>query len=225
MTLASYADVLKACRKISVARCVDIEKYKLKLHGYWTTDSHTPGIREYLMAVARIYDVDLHKYEGVVETDEEGRLVLSREMAHLLANDKDMFYRVAGGPYCVEDEDVPTMLEAIAPQLNFASSTELETWLEELSQCKTWDELDELQIPGTDYDPDDEPECTVRMSGPAANLLAAGAAQSSDYAANGCSLENLASAALEALLEAGEVQENVDLEEDKEASGSACNRA
>nr|APG76200.1 hypothetical protein 1 [Beihai noda-like virus 20] len=217
-SLASYADVAKACRKISIARNGDIEKYKLKLHGYWTTDSKTPGIREYLIAVARMYDVDLHCYEGIVEVDDEGRPVLSKEMADLLANDKDMFYRVAGGPYCVEDDDVPMMLEAIATQINFESSSELESWLESLSKCATWEELDAFQIPGGDYDPDEEPECTVRMSGPAASLLAAGSSQPSEMA--DCSLDDLAAAAAVALQE-GVVAGFVDEGEDTNASDSA----
>jgi len=211
-SLASYADVAKACRKISVARNCDVEKYKLKLHGYWTTDSKTPGIREYLIAVARVYDVNLQCYDGIVEVDEMGRPVLSEEMAHLLANDKDMFYRVANGPYDVTDEDVPMMLEAIAPQLNFESSAEFEAWIAALAECATWEELDSFQIPGVDYDPDAEPEGTVRMSGPAANLLGANTSQPSHVA--DCSLEDIASAAELALEQC--------LAEVGESNGSEC---
>jgi len=171
-SLASYADVVKALCKISVAGNLNVEKYKLKLLGYWTSDFRTPGIREYLVAVARIYNVDLRCYEGIVEVDDDGTPMLSKEMAHLLATDKDMFYRVAGGPYCVTDEDVPMMLEAIANQVNFTAS-ELESWLKSLEQCTTWEELDSFQLPGMDYDPDAEPEGTTRMAGPVANLLSA----------------------------------------------------
>lgn len=217
-SLASYADVGKACRKISVARNGDREKYKLKLHGYWTTDSKTPGIREYLIAVARMYNVDLHTYEGIVQVDDEGRPVLSEEMAHLLASDRDMFYRVAGGPYCVEDEDIPMMIEAIATQINFESSSECEAWLESLAKCTTWEELDSFQIPGGDYDPDDEPEHTVRMSGPAASLLATTSAQSSTMA--DCSLDDLVAAA-DIALEEGVTAGLFNEEGDTNASDSA----
>jgi hypothetical protein len=217
-SLASYADVSKACRKISLARDMNLEKYKMKLYGYWTTDSKTPGIREYLIAVARMYNIDLRAYEDVVQVDDEGRPVLSKEMAHLLANDRDMFYRVVGGPYCVEDDDVPMMLEAIATQINFESSSECEEWLESLSKCTTWEELDSFQIPGGDYDPDEEPECTVRMSGPAASLLAATSACSSE---SGCSLDDLATAAAQALLEGIEAG-LFDEEGDTIMSDSAC---
>lgn len=168
---ASYADVAKSCRKISVARNCDLEKYKFKLHGYWTTDSKTPGISQYLTAVARMYGVDLHAFDGVTELDDDGRPVLTQEMAHLLANDRDMFYRVVGGPYCVDAEDEPMMLEAVAPQIGFHSSGELEDWLARLAECTTWEQLDEFQFPGADYDPDAEPENTRRMSGPVASLL------------------------------------------------------
>jgi len=172
-SLASYADVPKACRKLSIASNLDIEKYKLKLRGYWTTDSRTPGIREYLIAVARMYDVELRSFDGIVEIDSDGSsLVLTQEAAHLLATDRDMFYRVAGGPYCVEDDDVPMMTEAIADQLNFTAA-ELEQWLKDLEQCKTWEDIDAFQMPGMDYDPDAEPEGTTRMAGPVANLLSA----------------------------------------------------
>lgn len=197
-SLASYADVVKALRKISVARNCDVEKYKLKLLGYWTTDSQTPGIREYLIAVARMYGVDLHCYEGIVEVDDEGTPMLSKEMAHLLATDRDMFYRVAGGPYCVTDEDVPMMLEAIATQVQFECASELEGWLESLAQCATWEDLDAFQLPGMDFDPDAEPEGTVRMSGPVANLLSA---SSSGSDLTQFSLDDLAAAAEVALQE------------------------
>lgn len=92
-------------------------------------------------------------------------------MAHLLATDRDMFYRVAGGPYDVVEDDVPMMLEAIAPQVNFGSSAELETWLGLLSKCTTWEDLDDLQLPGVDFDPAEEPEGTMRVSGSVASLL------------------------------------------------------
>jgi len=204
-SLASYADVPKALRKISVARNLDVEKYKLKLYGYWTTDSQTPGIREYLIAVARIYNVDLHRFEGIVEVDDAGTPVLSKEMAHLLATDRDMFYRVAGGPYCVTDEDVPMMTEAIATQVNFDCASELEGWLESLAQCATWEDLDGFQLPGMDFDPDAEPEGTVRMSGPVANLLSVEASRSDT---TGFTLDDLTAAAeiaLEELLQLEEV--------------------
>jgi hypothetical protein len=163
-------------------------------------DSQTPGIREYLIAVARMYNVDLQRYEGIVEVDDDGTPILSKEMAHLLATDRDMFYRVAGGPYCVSDDDVPMMLEAIATQVNFDSASELEGWLESLAQCATWEDLDAFQLPGMDFEPDAEPEGTVRMSGPVANLLSAQPSRSNmaEY-----SLDELAAAtelALEELL-------------------------
>jgi len=197
-SLASYADVVKALRKISVASNLDVEKYKQKLLGYWTTDSRTPGIREYLIAVARMYDVDLRCYEGIVEVNDDGTPVLSREMARLLATDRDMFYRVAGGPYCVTDDDVPMMLEAIANQLKYNAS-ELEGWLKSLEQCTTWEELDAFQLPGMDYDPDAEPEGTVRMSGPVADLLSTTSSRheetgSSSRSLNTVSLHDVATA-------------------------------
>lgn len=217
-SLASYADVAKACKKISIARNGDIEKYKYKLHGYWTTDSKTPGIREYLIAVSRMYGVDLLCYEGAVELDEGGRPVLSKEMADLLANDRDTFYRIAGGPYCVEDDDVPMMQEAISTQVGFESSSEWEAWLESLASATTWEELDAFQIPGGDYDPDDEPECTTRMSGPAASLLAANSQQPTSFcelvAAAEIALEEFHSQSVEANLSDQE-------EEDTNASDSA----
>jgi len=172
-SLASYADVLKALRKLSVARNLDVEKYKHKLLGYWTTDSKTPGISEYLTAVAKMYGVDLQCYENLPDFDEDGHPKLTVEMANLLANDREVFYRVAGGPYCVEDEDVPMMTEAIATQVGFATTAELEQWLASLAECSTWEEIDAFQLPGMDFDPDAEPEGTVRMDGPVENLLSA----------------------------------------------------
>lgn len=171
-SLASYADVIKAVRKLSIARTVDIDKYVMKLRGYWTTDSKTPVISQYLKCVARMYNVELIAYEGI-EYDDNGLPILSEEMSQLLATDRDMFYRVANGPFSVTDEDVPMMLEAIAPQVNFDSSADLEGWLAILERCKTWEDLDDMQLPGMDYDPDAEPEATIRVSGPAASLFSA----------------------------------------------------
>lgn len=206
-SLASYADVPKALRKLSVARNLDTDRYKQKLLGYWTTDSNTPGIREYITAVAKMYDLTLIAH-GVVEHDDEGTPVLTREMAHLLATDKDTFYRVASGPYCVTEEDVPMMLEAIATQVNFDNSSEFETWLKALEDCMTWEDIDTFQLPGMDFDPDTDPEDTVRMSGPVANLLAANPSRSDlpelsfDELADACEL------ALNELLQMEEAGEN-----------------
>jgi hypothetical protein len=125
------------------------------------------------MAVARLYNVKLHCYEVSEEEGEDGTPVLSQEMMHLLATDRDMFYRVAGGPYCVSDEDVPMMIQAIAPQVNFDNSSELEAWLKSIAKCAPWEELDNFMLPGMDFDPDAEPEGTTRMSGPVANLFSA----------------------------------------------------
>jgi len=170
-SLASYADVCKAVRKLSVAKSLSVEKYKLKLLGYWTTDSKTPVIRQFLMVVAKLYDLELKSFEGMVELDEEDRPVLSTEMQRLYDLDRDTFYRVIGGPYDVQDEDIPMMLEAIAEQVNFNNVTELNNWLDGLMECSTWAELDEYLLPGMGYDPDDDHEAVVRMSGPVANLL------------------------------------------------------
>jgi hypothetical protein len=143
----------------------------MKLRGYWTTDSKTPGIREYLIAVAKMYRIDLAVYAEIVEFHDDGSPVLTKELADLLAADRDMFYRVAGGPYCVEDDDIPLMTQAIATQVGFDNSAEFEQWLNSLAGCTTWEELDAYQLPGMDYDPDEEPAGTTRMDGPVANLL------------------------------------------------------
>jgi len=170
-SLASYADVITSCRKLSVAKGLDIEKFKLKVFGYWTTDHNTPGIREYLIVVANIFGFQLRKFTDIVELDSQsGGMVLTPEMAKLLANDSDMFYRCAAGPYPFEEGDEGMMFEAIAPQLGFTPA-EMQAWLEDMAKCTTREELDEFQIPGADYDPDAEPEGTVRVAGPVANLL------------------------------------------------------
>jgi hypothetical protein len=165
-----------------------------------------------------MYGVDLLCYEGAVELDEGGRPVLSKEMADLLANDRDTFYRIAGGPYCVEDDDVPMMQEAISTQVGFESSSEWEAWLESLASATTWEELDAFQIPGGDYDPDDEPECTTRMSGPAASLLAANSQQPTSF----CELVAAAEIALgEFHSQSVEANLSDQEEEDTNASDSA----
>jgi hypothetical protein len=95
------------------------------------------------------------------------------------------------------------MHEAIADQVKFTAS-ELDTWLNDLGQCTTWEELDSFQLPGMDFDPDAEPEGTVRVSGPVANLLSA---ESSGSKVAQFSLDDLAAAAELALLEQLSVEE------------------
>jgi hypothetical protein len=164
-TLASYADVIKAMAKLSIARNSDFDKYVLKLRGYWTTDSKTPGIGEYLTAVARIYGVELTMFDGMTEVDENGTEVLTEEMAALLTSDRDMFHRVVNGPYDVEDSDIPILLDSVSIELGFGCSSDCQEWLKGLSECSTWEELDRWLLPGVSFDPDAEPEGTRRVSG------------------------------------------------------------
>jgi len=177
-TLASYADVPKALRKLSISRNSDPEKYFNKLQGYATTDWNTPGIHEYLIVVGRLYgqhwhdnDGDLKAFDGV-EYEDDGTPILSERLRHLLDTDRDTFYRVAGNGaqhlYGTADEDL--FMERIAPQCGFSDSHTFGEWLMNLENCTTWEELDEFLLPMTEFDPDEEPEGTVRADGPVASL-------------------------------------------------------
>jgi hypothetical protein len=76
-------------------------------------------------------------------------------------------------------------------------SSELESWLDSLAKCTTWDELDAFQLPGVDFDPDAEPEGTTRVSGPVANLLATQLPVTSDL--ENVTMDELVAAAQSAL--------------------------
>jgi hypothetical protein len=188
ISLASYSDVLKAIRKLSVAKNSERERYILKLHGYWTTDSETPVLSEYLQAVAKMYGVELQMYvpeiEGMCPTGDGGytkwaweeldvrQLVNSdSKFAILYRDDRDMFYRVASGVHRgASAEDALLMHEVIARQLDM-SSAELTGLRTALKNASTWDEIDAIRISGQDWDPSAEPEGTVRVDGPIKSLL------------------------------------------------------
>jgi len=187
-SMASYCDVLKAIRKLSVAKNSDRERYMLKLHGYWTTDSDTPVLSEFLQALARMYGITLEMYfaqePGMCPTD-DGRLtkwaweeldlpeLLASDnvFAKLYRDDRDMFYRVAGGVYVSPGaDDARLMHEAVARQLGM-SSGDLEVIRASLRKASTWDEIDAIRICGQDWDPSAEPEGTIRVDGPVKSLL------------------------------------------------------
>lgn len=188
ISLASYSDVLKAIRKLSVAKNSERERYILKLHGYWTTDSDTPVLSEYLQAVARMYGVKLQAYmpehEGMCLTKDgqftkwaweelDIREIVNSDsrFATLFRDDRDMFYRVARGVHHgASVDDVILMHEAIARQFEMTSA-ELTALRHSLSTASTWDEIEAIRIPGQEWDPGKEPAGTVRVDGPVKSLL------------------------------------------------------
>lgn len=187
ISTASYSDVLKAIRKLSIAKNSEKERYVLKLHGYWTTDCCTPVLSEYLQAVARLYGVDLQAYvpeeEGMCPTTDgrftkwaweelDVREVVNSDsrLAKLFRDDRDMFYRVARGVHRgASVSDTTLMHEAIAKQLDMTSA-ELTGVRAALQVASTWEEIDAIRI-APDWDPDAEPAGTVRVDGPIKSLL------------------------------------------------------
>jgi len=182
----SYADVVKALRKLHIASSTDAEKYKAKLCGYWVTDSQTPVLREYLLLASKFipdFDIEAYRHKTGIETDESGNWLLSADMVKLLNNDRDSFYRIAGGPYEFDEEHLRDVKAKIAEQTGFDVVSDFETWLDGLAACQTVEELDRYNLPEgvTEYDPDNEPDHALRVEGPTDFLLPALRTRSGPY--------------------------------------------
>jgi len=184
VSLTSYADVRRAISKLRIAKHATGEgvlKYMLKMEGYFTTDSHVPFLREFLLVVSkRIYGYDLGKRRfQLTEVAEDGSVRMTKAGAKLHALDRDTFYRMAAGPYPYEPSDDALLMESVAAELGFDGVAHAQRWLEAWKAAanesedprKTWEELEKFHFPGCDFNPDGDPENTVRVAGPAATLL------------------------------------------------------
>jgi len=135
-SLASYCLVRKALNKLSISRTDNEDKFTAKLRGYATTDLRTPIVGSYLRAVARINKIDLQPYSCEAQT----------EMERLYVTDRDMYYRVANGPFPWDEGASAEMFDAVRKEFGF-TGTELEAYVNEIEKAQTWSELEELQLP------------------------------------------------------------------------------
>jgi hypothetical protein len=132
----SYCKIEKALDKLSIAINSDPERYALKCQGYWTVDSKTPVVNAYLKAMARIYNFELEP----LATDEN-------TLDELYYADRDLYYKVKAGPYPTDDQTEELLIEAAARQLGFAAGTELQQFVDGLSQATTREEMAEFKLP------------------------------------------------------------------------------
>jgi hypothetical protein len=146
-TLTSYCKVVKACDKLRIAQCDDVDKYALKLQGYYTTDRNTPVVGSLIRAAARIYNVDLSNSDSLSQDTEF--------MAQLYDIDRDMYFRLSNGPYpACEDEDADdTRRVCVARQLGF-TGPELFDYDKRLSEMTTLEEIAGMRLP---VNPNDKP--------------------------------------------------------------------
>jgi hypothetical protein len=131
----SFCKVTRALDKLTIALNGDRDRYCLKVQGYWTVDSRTPVVRDYLRAIAQMYGFELKAIEG------------DKQLAMLYASDRDLYYKVIGGNAGVDAEaDEAACHDAIALQLGMTGN-ELENYCTGLSKEKSWEGIKQFALP------------------------------------------------------------------------------
>jgi len=94
-TGSSFCKIGKALAKLSVCASRDVDKYALKLRGYWQNDKHTPLVGAWIQAVANMYSIELK------DVNED-------ELTALHEHDREMYWKLYNGafPYDENAEDV-----------------------------------------------------------------------------------------------------------------------
>jgi hypothetical protein len=151
-SLASYCLVRKALNKLSISRTDNEAKFTAKLRGYATTDLRTPIVGAYLRTVARINKIDLQPFSCDAQA----------EMERLYVTDRDMYYRVANGPFPWDEGASAEMFDAVRKEFGF-TGTELRAYVEAIEKAQTWSELEELQLPRVGEAKEDPPN-VLRMA-------------------------------------------------------------
>jgi len=146
---SSYCKVEKAIDKISIAINRDRERYFLKLRGYWTTDRRTPIVGAYIQAISNMYDITLSEIGNgtpIVSEEQLGALDPDHELRKVYENDRDLYYKIAGGPYPYDADDSALQYECVAADYGMTGN-ELYAFDEELRKQSTWAGIQGLMLP------------------------------------------------------------------------------
>jgi hypothetical protein len=146
----SYAKILRALSKLSINVNGEPERAELKLRGYMAVDSKTPVLAEYVAALATLNGFDLAPIDEAA-------------LAALYDTDRDMYYRVCGGPYPRDEASDELTREVVGDQLGFTGS-ELDEYCCMLKKCKTWEALEAMKLPSDSDLTQDDPAGTLRVA-------------------------------------------------------------
>nr|APG76211.1 hypothetical protein [Beihai noda-like virus 21] len=148
---SSYCKVEKAIDKISIAINRDRERYFLKLRGYWTTDRNTPIVGAYLEAIAGMYGITLSEIgngTAIVSEEQLSGLDPSDELRKVYESDRDLYYKVAGGPYPYDANDSELQYECVALDYGMTAN-ELYEFDQKLRQQSTWTGIQGMTVPAS----------------------------------------------------------------------------
>lgn len=148
-SLSSYCKVEKALDKISIAINRDRERYFLKLRGYWTTDRNTPIVGAYIQAIANMYGITLSGIGNgapIVSESELEALDPEHEIRKIYESDRDLYYKVAGGPYPYDAGDSALQYECVAADYGMTSNA-LYWFDEDLRKQSTWAGIQGKMLP------------------------------------------------------------------------------
>lgn len=160
-TLSSYCKVAKALDKLSIAVNRDREKFILKLRGYWTVDKYAPIVGAYLIALAKMYGVDLsdlgdgkpitHAYSILLPDDCQ-----DKDMRRIYEEDRELYMKVAGGPYPWDPNSSDLCYEAVAEEYGMTSG-ELREFDQDLANQSTWNGIQSKMLPKKIMEAMDDP--------------------------------------------------------------------
>jgi len=148
-SFSSFCKVEKAIDKISIALNRDRERYVLKLRGYWTTDRNTPIVGAYIEALANLYCVNLCQIgDGTPVTSEDNIHLLDHndERRKIYEMDRELYYKIAGGPYPWDEGASELQYECVAKDYNMTSN-ELYAFDERLRLQSTWKGIQGMMVP------------------------------------------------------------------------------
>jgi hypothetical protein len=148
-SLTSFCKVEKAVDKLSIALNRDRERYILKLRGYWTTDRNTPIVGAYIQAIANMYKVSLTEIgdgNPVISDDQINSLDPEDERRKIYEQDRELFYKIAGGPYPYDENDRELQYECVAADYGMTGN-ELFAFDKDLRTRSTWRDIQGMMLP------------------------------------------------------------------------------
>lgn len=147
----SFCKVSKALNKLSISTNRDRERYILKLRGYWTVDKNTPVVGAYLIALAKMYEVELsdlgdgkpisHAYSIALPDDYQ-----DKDVRRLYEEDRELYMKVAGGPFPWEPNSSELCYQVVGQEYGMTSG-ELREFDRDLANQSTWIGIQSKMLP------------------------------------------------------------------------------